>query len=60
MRTSSAINTQEIAKELRARGWKELASANPWRWREPKTHALYRIEDAWSLAVALDRRKAAA
>lgn len=40
---------QEQMTLLTSLGWKRVATSSPWRWREPRTKALYTLRDAISL-----------
>jgi hypothetical protein len=52
------IKTKPDVGPLLAAGWKKVYSFSPWCWQEPKTFALYKVQDALDL-VASQTKEAA-
>lgn len=42
---------------LESRGWQQVPSRHSWNWRQPKTKALLRLQDALDNQHAIDNDK---
>jgi hypothetical protein len=51
------IKANKDTAPLIAAGWKKVYQFNPWCWQEPKTWALYKVQDALDLVASQAKTK---